>query len=290
MILPAKSLICMPCHAATFSSKDPISILALAGFAFGILAVASVWFTGSVGSRTGPFAPIHRPVKADLVGRAIAVLNALFLDGLLQRKLYVQSRLRWFIHALIFWPFVVRFSWGLAALIGSLTLPTHDWVWEMMDKNWFLTAFVFDVTGLMVIIGGILAVLRRRISHDKVVVEELPERDWLAASLLGAIVIVGFLLEGIRMAMSPPTEGGHWAFVGWALSLIWRGTDGLTEIYGYVCYLHAGLTGAFLLYLPFSGLFHVVMAPVVAVLNAADLLWGHQNDSRRVNRDGSDHE
>jgi predicted CXXCH cytochrome family protein len=289
MILPAKSLICMPCHAATFSANDPISLLSLLGFAFGICVVASVWFTGTLHSQPGPFAVVQRQVKADFLPRAAAFLKALFLDGLLQRKLFIQSRRRWIIHALIFWPFVVRFSWGLAALTGSMAWPSQAWVWHMLDKNWSLTAFVFDLTGLMVIIGVVLAVLRHRISHDKVVVEGLPERDWLAAGLLGAVVIVGFLLEGIRMAMSPPADGGHWAFVGRALSLIWRGTDALTEIYGYVWYLHAGLTGAFLLYLPFSGLFHVVMAPVAAVLNAADLLRGHQGNSRRVNRDGSEH-
>jgi len=156
--------------------------------------------------------------------------------------------------------------------------PTHDWVWEMLDKNWFLTAFVFDLTGLMVICGIILGILRQRISRDKVVVEGLPARDWLALGLLGAIVIVGFLLEGARMAMSPPAKSGHLAFVGWGLSLLWQGASGLTEIYGYMWYLHAFLTGAFLVYLPFSGLFHMVMAPLVMVLNAADRFHDDQHD------------
>jgi len=289
MILPAKSLICMPCHAATFSANDLTSLLALAGFVLGILAVASVWFTGTVGSQAGSVARIHRSVKAGFGSRVTALPTVLFFDGLLQRKLFIQSRLRWFIHALIFWPFVVRFSWGFVALVGSLAWPTHDWVWHMLGKNWPLTAFVFDLTGLMVIFGIILAVLRRRISSDKAVIEGLPGRDWLALGLMGAVIIVGFLLEGARMAMSPSAQGGHWAFVGWALSFLWQGTSGLTEIYGYIWYLHAVLTGAFLLYLPFSGLFHLVMAPLVAALNAADHVNGRQSNTRDRKRDSSAH-
>jgi len=282
MILPAKSLICMPCHAATFSAGDPISALALVGFALGLCVVASVWFTGTVRPQAGPVAGADRRARTDFFPRVVAVLRALFLDGLLQRRLFIRSRFRWIIHALIFWPFLARFSWGLAALVGSLAWPSHAWVWNMLDKNWPLTAFVFDLTGLMVISGVILAVLRRRISRDEVVIEGLPERDWLAAGLLGGIVIVGFLLEGARMAMTGPASGAHWAFVGWALSFIWRGIGGLTEIYGYMWYLHAFLTGAFLLYLPFSGLFHMVMAPLVMVLNAADRFHDHQHDPQRT--------
>jgi nitrate reductase gamma subunit len=44
----------------------------------------------------------------------------------------------------------------------------------------------------------------------------------------------------------------------------------LTGIYGYVWYLHAILTGAFLVYLPFSRMFHMIMAPVGLAMNAAD--------------------
>ena len=43
----------------------------------------------------------------------------------------------------------------------------------------------------------------------------------------------------------------------------------LTRVYGYVWYLHAVLTGAFVAYLPFSRLLHVILAPVVLAMGAA---------------------
>jgi nitrate reductase gamma subunit len=70
--------------------------------------------------------------------------------------------------------------------------------------------------------------------------------------------------------MTGPVNGAQYAFVGWAVSFLWRGTSGLSEMYGYIWYLHAFLTGAFLVYLPFSRLFHIIIAPLVMVLNALD--------------------
>ena len=46
MVLPAKSIICMPCHTATFSSADTVTVLSLVLFLFGFFAVGSVWFSG----------------------------------------------------------------------------------------------------------------------------------------------------------------------------------------------------------------------------------------------------
>ena len=276
MILPAKSVICIPCHASTFSAKDTGSVLALLGFALGLCAVASVWLSGAAshgGAQSTGFAP---GFKSIFLPRVVSVLKALFLDGLLQRRLFVRSRSRWLIHGLIFWPFMFRFSWGLVALLGSLALPTQGWVWNMLDKNNPLTAFVFDLTGLMIIAGVVLAVLRKRLTGEAAI-NGLPDRDWWAVGLLGAIVIVGFILEGARIALTGASGGTHFAFVGWGLGLLWRGTHGLSEIYGYIWYLHALLTGAFLVYLPFSKMFHLIMAPVVIALNAADSSHHRQN-------------
>ncbi len=163
---------------------------------------------------------------------------------------------------------MLRFTWGLVALVGSLAWPTQDWVWKTLDKNFPPTAFFFDFTGLAIICGVILAVLRRRFWGNGTAVKGLPERDWLAVGLFAAIIVVGFVLEGARIALTAASGGAHFAFIGWGLSFFWSGTAGLDEIYAYVWYLHAILTGAFLVYLPFSGLFHLIMAPVILVLNS----------------------
>ena len=80
--------------------------------------------------------------------------------------------------------------------------------------------------------------------------------------------MVGFILEGMRMTMTQSPQGAPYAFIGDAISRMLAGSE-LTAFYGYVWYLHAILTGAFVVYLPFSRMFHMIMAPVNMAINAA---------------------
>jgi nitrate reductase gamma subunit len=121
----------------------------------------------------------------------------------------------------------------------------------------------------MIIAGATAAILRGPASPSAKL-PAMPRRDHLASGLLGAIVMVGFVLEGMRIALTGYPPGSAYAFVGDALSRFFFGVSGLEDTYGYVWYLHAGLTGAFVAYLPFSRMFHIVLAPVLLAVNAAD--------------------
>lgn len=260
MLLPPKSILCMPCHGATFSVGDTVTILTLLVFAAGIFLIFAYVLTGSRSERE--VEPGSKPG-----GKAGRVAKALLLDVLLQRRLYVQSKKRWVIHGLIFYPFVLRFLWGFAGLLGSLLKPEWTWVWVVLDKNRPITAFLFDFTGMMIIIGVILALIRganRRLTQSP----DMPKQDRLALSLIGAIVAVGFILEGMRIAMTAYPDGSPWAFVGYPVGVFLAGLT-LTGAYGYVWYVHAALTGIFIAYIPFSRLAHIIIAPVVLALNAA---------------------
>jgi nitrate reductase gamma subunit len=193
---------------------------------------------------------------------------------LLQRRLFHLSKTRWLIHALIFWPFVIRFLWGFIGLIGSLWGPGRETVWTLLDKNAPVTAFVFDLTGLVLMLGIVLAWIRG--SSAKINrLPGLPRRDTPALALIGGIIGVGFVLEGMRIAMTGSPPGSEFAFLGQALSRLFAGRPWLTEAYGYVWYLHAVLTGIFIGYIPFSRLFHIITGPIVLAMNAAD---GHDEE------------
>jgi len=273
MVLPAKSIICMPCHAATFSVGDTTTILALIIFLLSIISLGTVWFSGSLRGENGSdpgsktLKLIGSVISAIFSARIVSILKTLILDGFLQRRLFLISRTRWLIHALIFIPFVFRFVWGLVALVGSLGWPEWSGAWVMLDKNHPITAFLFDLTGVMVISGVVLILIRKRLSASEDKLKGLPKPDWPAYSLLGGIIIAGFILEGMRIAMTASAESAYYAFLGYTISRLFAGT-GLTDMYGYVWYLHAILTGAFVAYLPFSRMFHMIMAPVSLAMNA----------------------
>lgn len=274
MILPPKSIICMPCHVGTLSIGDTTTILALLVFLVGLVMISSVWLSGSI-SVAGPTGTLGKTltllsdaVKAVFSAKIFPIIKALFYDVFLQRRLFKRSIKRWIIHSLIFIPFIIRFAWGIVGLSASSWLQDWPLAWVMVNKNHPVTAFLYDLTGLMIAAGITMAFLRGSAAEaDRL--PSLPKQDRLALSLIGSIVLIGFLLEGFRIALTGTPPGSSYAVIGYGISRLFSGMTGLNDIYGYVWYIHAILTGAFIAYLPFSRLMHIIMAPVVLAMNAA---------------------
>jgi nitrate reductase gamma subunit len=273
MVLPAKSVICMPCHPATLSVGDTTTILALFLFLVGFVGLGSVWLSGSLeagikGRGGNKVLGITKSILGAFFSlRVFSITKALILDGLLQRRLFRQARGRWAIHALIFLPLVFRFVWGVVGLVASLCRPDGSATWILLDKNHPATAFLFDLTGMMVILGIVCAVARRARRGSAETLPGLPRPDWAANGLLPGIFLVGFLLEGMRIAMTGSPSGAEFAFVGYGLSRLFSGVD-LSVLYGYVWYAHAILTGIFVAYLPFSRMIHMITVPLALALKA----------------------
>jgi nitrate reductase gamma subunit len=274
MILPAKSVLCLPCHAATLSMGDWTTVSALVIFLAGLIMTVSIWFSGSLFGESArkPFFKTWRPLsnaaRAIFSAKFFSVIKTTFFDVFLQRRLYRRSAKRWIIHGLIFFPFVFRFVWGIVAFFASIWLPERPIAWFLLDKNNPAAAFLFDLTGKMILLGVIFAFLRERASRtDRP--EGLPAQDRWALGLIGGIIGVGFILEAMRIAMTGWPPGSSYAVIGYAISKLFSGMTGLVDAYGYVWYIHAILTGAFIAYLPFSRLMHIIMAPVVLAINAA---------------------
>jgi nitrate reductase gamma subunit len=99
-------------------------------------------------------------------------------------------------------------------------------------------------------------------------VSGLPKQDRTALILIGSIVLVGFVLEGMRIAMTGAPGSAAYAFVGFAISRLFSQPAALSNLYGYGWYLHAILTGIFIAYLPFSRLLHMILSPIVLAWNA----------------------
>ena len=146
-------------------------------------------------------------------------------------------------------------------------LKGMDLAWALVDKNHPLTAFVFDLTGLLIFVGIAMAYVRGG-EAERSRAPGLPAQDRLALGLIGGIVLVGFILEAMRIALTGVGAAASGAFIGYPMSVLFAGMTNLSGVYGYIWYLHAILTGAFIAYLPFSRLMHIIMAPVVLAMNA----------------------
>ncbi len=159
MILPPKGILCMPCHAATFSIGDRTTFLSLLIFGVGMSGMCVVWFSGG---------RIRQSAHA-LQGGLSPLMVAMVADVLFLRRLFRLSPCRWLIHALIFYPILIRFAFGAMTLGLSLIVPDTDLARAMLDKNNPLQGMLFDLTGLMIIhrCGGGALSPQRRPTNDR---------------------------------------------------------------------------------------------------------------------------
>lgn len=270
-ILPPKSVLCMGCHAATFSVQDTPGQIGLGVFVLVFAGLGLFWFSSA---NLGKGAPQKATTEDATTGQSHCCPTAhphanaenrwvaLCCDVFVQRRLYRESPMRWAVHALVFFPFLFRFVWGLLGLTGSLLSPAQAWPWLLLDKNWGAGAFLFDLSGLALLLGLLMAaVLWRR---EKNTVANAPHHDWLALYLLLGITLTGFMLEGMRIALTGMPEGSGYAFAGHALALAFAplGQATLARIYGWGWYVHAVLTALTVAYIPFSQLRHMFTAPL----------------------------
>jgi len=275
MVLPAKSVLCMPCHVATFSVKDKTTIVSLFIFIVGMVGLCMVWFSGSIHVQAYPRiknrkSNIRFKTGSFFSGEFFRRLKVIFLEVVFLQQFFKLSRVQWTIHALIFFPFFFRFFFGLAALLLSIFLPDASITLAMLDKNHAIRSLFFDMTGLMILTGSFLVVARKRRGSEKIIAL-LPGPGRCMPAMIGLIVLVGFILEGLRIAMTGWVAGAGWAPLGYGISLMFKGMTGLTDVYGYVWYVHAILTGAFIALVPFTRMTHIITAPMVLIFKARSL-------------------
>ena len=272
-VLPAKSLICIECHSASITLNDPISIITFILFLGGIAITLSLWLKGTVGdpsfSAREKISYLAEKSWQIVFSRKIFTLFKVFIiDVLLLRGILKESLSRWTIHSFIYLPFFFRFLIGLILLILSKVFPMSPTVAMLLDKNYPPIAFTYDLLGLCVIIGVAGATMRR----FQKTFQNRPSagQDMIVLGLLGAILITGFIMEGLRILLTAiPSSVALPSFIGYPLSLFlglfpirWE------YVYPYGWYVHTILTGLFMIYLPFSKMFHILVSPMVLFINS----------------------
>jgi nitrate reductase gamma subunit len=162
-----------------------------------------------------------------------------------------------------------RLALGLLTWLMTWLAPAATLTETLADKNAPTVALIYEVLGLLVVVGAVMAVVRRYVVKDDQLITGT--QDTLAVILLGAIFLLGFVVEGMRILATDLRPGlAVFSFVGYTISLTlgWLPVD-WGAVYPWLWYFHAGLVALFVAYLPFSKFLHVLVGPVVAALNAA---------------------
>jgi heterodisulfide reductase subunit C/nitrate reductase gamma subunit len=172
--------------------------IALAIFGIGILYKVSTWFRYNTGIATGEVTTAARVAKAVkgivatlFSGKIIVLLRIFILDGLFQIKVLKQDFLRWRMHICIYGGFMLLLL--MHALENQITAVIFPDYYSTVNPFMFLR----NVFGLIVILGIVMAVVRRFIM--KVPRLKTNAMDHYAIIILAVIMLSGFALEGVKI-------------------------------------------------------------------------------------------
>jgi Fe-S oxidoreductase/nitrate reductase gamma subunit len=171
-------------------------------------------------------------------------------------------------HLFIFWGFIVLFAGaGLDFLQVDIIEPIFHK--HFMQGGLYLGySIITDLAGILVLIGVIMMLLRRYRNMPKWL-DNKPE-DMIILWLILAIVITGFLVEGLRMQATElqPGDPMHkyaWASFGgliFALPFTAMSVGALKATHLFVWWVHLFIVLGFFVYIAYSKLLHIFMTPI----------------------------
>ena len=241
--------------------------------AYGFWARVRVWRLGKPMPDLGPWVPRF--------GRSLRLAG---MDIFGHRRFMRREHYAGAMHFFLFWGFIFLI---LATSIGAVEWNWHKFVAPTIGFEFptvyfrKLSSLMWDILGgLFATIGLAMAVWRRYVMK--------PERlntfvdDGVVLTLIGLLLVTGFLTEGLRIAVTElnplsdlyEPDAAPWSFIGYLIALGFRGA-GLTtyggEVSHFVIYwAHVALVTAGYIYVAarFSKLSHIFLAPLNAFLRS----------------------
>ena len=213
-----------------------LSALAMGIFLVGIAAHVQVWKKN--GSLSG-------------ISFSGGALKKMLLDVFVERRLIRGDNAAGFMHLLIFWGFLTLF-------IGTSVLAIHHYLFSFLEgKLYLIFSLLMEIAGILLLAGIAWALIRRYLQR----VPRLERRieDGLVPLWLLLIVLSGFLVEAMRLAVQQP-DIGSWSFVGWSLIPLFS-PESATTLYPTFWWGHILLCLSFIAMIPYTKLFHVIGAP-----------------------------
>ncbi|MEM9471443.1 MAG: hypothetical protein AAGA00_05760 [Pseudomonadota bacterium] len=195
-----------------------------------------------------------------------ALSRTLVDEVVLHRSLFAVSPFRWLRHQLIFWGFGLMFLTEIAAVAFREAFPAFGWtdLWHVPDHPIRLAFdLAYDLTGLMLLIGCLLALAFRVMANGK---PEQKYTDTPTTVFLLVLTVSGFMLEGARLGLEPAGSETAWAsFVGLAFIPISPGNEAAIEA---LWIFHALAVCAFIAYIPLKRMIHSCATPVGRLANS----------------------
>lgn len=192
-------------------------------------------------------------------------LDFLFFELILQRKIFKESLLRWYIYLSESLGFMILF---LVFLVLVFTRFVFKIDFFITGIGGLILDFLLDFIGLIILSGTIVSFIRRSIKRPNMITER---GDIVAVLFLFFIVLTGFFLEAFRLAVLPVSFESYFSFVGLGIASVIRHFDmPWTDIHFYTWIFHATIVFLFLVYIPFSKFIHFMACPIATLAISSD--------------------
>ncbi len=228
-----------------------LTAVALAIFAYGIYKRWQMW--RAMGKAE---------IRWDNIGQRIWLL---LKNALLQVKTW-RDPYPGIMHGLIFFGFFVLL-FGAIFDAGEFHITEPLFGWSFLRGNFYLGfAFLMQAFGLCVLIGILLALLRRYVlKPERLGYKGKPDNtadDAIALLLILGIIVTGFLISALRIHVTYQQTPWEWVrFVSWGIAAYaLAGVDTSTSLvlHKVIWWTHTLIALSFIAYIPYSRLLHII--------------------------------
>lgn len=197
------------------------------------------------------------------------------IEGLFHKKIF-REPYPGIMHFLIFIGAILLF------IVTALDVINHYIVHFMVGNVYLGISMAGDIGGVLLLIGAIMAVVRRYIQKPERLNSILDDGVFLI--LIFAVVITGFFIEGFRMVVATPEglsqpefylhpEWSKWSFVGYSIASLFAGLAEGTRLAWYtgLWWFHSILSLGAIIYIcfAFSKATHILVSPVNVFLKSS---------------------
>jgi heterodisulfide reductase subunit C/nitrate reductase gamma subunit len=180
--------------------------ISLGIFILGLIYKAYTWFSMKIGISARDYTPGQRfsaaikgTVRVIFSSKIFLLIKAFILDVLLQKRILKEDFLRWMMHMLLYGGFMLLLL--MHALEKFISAKLFSGYHSTVNPFMFLR----DLFGFMVVVGIVIAILRRFIV--KVPRLKTSGMDVYAIFIVVVIIFSGISLEGVKITSHAAFQG-----------------------------------------------------------------------------------
>lgn len=170
-------------------------------------------------------------------------------------------------HSMIYYGFLILF---IATELVAIHIDTPFKVFQ--GPVYIIISFLADWAGIIMLAGLLFAYKRRYIDKPEYLSATRPKQELFMYGMLLALILLGFLLEGLRIAgtgMNPAEK--LWSPFGYMIATIFSGMneESIASIFKITWLVHMINTMAFIASLSHTKFIHIILAPLSALITPA---------------------